>query len=229
LSGEKAGYGGILRKVKVKPGETNDLCDLIMREGGIVSGRVLDINGFPVPGSRVCYTNFRIGPSFFIFLDLKRRGPLWSQGETKTDSSGYYRIETAPEGDVFIWAGAPGKYFTFTTNYKIEPSKNISGVDFVLHDIAPRDMIKGKVISPSGESVPHAIINVSYKTPAGVQPSLEFDSLKVDENGDFSFILANGIGSPFHDFEAFDPSGIYKSVRINGVKPGTENLVLRLK
>lgn len=91
---EKAGFGSVLRSgstlVSANP-DWNDLGDVVLPPGGVVSGTVLDENNIPISGAKIAHSRstgigHRVPPGSFFTV-------------ARTDIQGRFTVEGMPLGD----------------------------------------------------------------------------------------------------------------------------------
>ncbi|MCB9934775.1 MAG: carboxypeptidase regulatory-like domain-containing protein [Planctomycetes bacterium] len=131
-----SGFAIATRDFRVRSGQTRSGLDLLLDDGCIVSGTVLDNKSNPLAGARVYYndTRFLQGGEMVAGITLPERAV-----STTTDAQGRFNLGSLPPGDVTITAAAEGfanKDAKLTlvvgtpaeTTITLEPAGSIAGV-----------------------------------------------------------------------------------------------------
>lgn len=114
-----------------------------LSEGGVITGKVLDQRGKPIPNVYVQVQSTTADPSYFY------------SGYAQTDHEGVYRILGIPEGSYWVMVNAYnwGVYQWYpnvqdprsATKVQVKPDESTTGIDFRLPVIAAYGQISGKI------------------------------------------------------------------------------------
>jgi hypothetical protein len=165
----KPGYGPNsrpLHDVILGPGEIADDVEIELSPPGVISGRVLDAEGNPLPGIKVQAEQPR---------RLYRNARIERRGDAMTDDRGDYRIWGLPAGRYYVRAGEerPGTSLAYTPAYfpsamdleasgqvRLDWGSEAGGVDIRLAPAAPtvlRGVLRNSV---TGEAVGRRMIRI---------------------------------------------------------------------
>jgi len=152
---------------------------IVLTAGGAVSGKVLSVDGRPVPGSRVAAGK---GLGSFIGSGIGSIAALHEGGDFHdTREDGTYEIKHLAPGEYYVLAKAEGFVYDHREKVIVFEGKTTENVDFTLQ---PGVTISGLVRFESGEPVPDAQIQLM---------SLDFSKPQMghttsDQDGHFRFI-----------------------------------------
>ena len=152
------------------------MADFRMLPGAVISGRVMDTNGSPIP-------NVRLGANIKIYR--QGRVDVWTRASAQTNAQGEYRIVNLPPGRYFLQAirnddaNKPGRQFEavfFPAAARIDDAESLRvavgeekrSIDFRLSDAAIHSVSGRITFLDSGQPVPNMAIQVypDYLGPA---------------------------------------------------------------
>jgi len=152
------------------------VADFRMLPGAVISGRVMDTNGSPIP-------NVRLGANIKIYR--QGRVDVWMQASAQTNAQGEYRIANLPSGRYFLQAirnddaNKPGRQFEaafYPAAARIDDAESLRvavgeekrSIDFWLSDAAIHSVSGRIAFLDSGQPVPNMAIQVypDYLGPA---------------------------------------------------------------
>lgn len=197
-----------------------DLGDLVLGPGGDVVGRVVDVEGRPMPGARILAADAAIGGA----PEAARRSGPRGDGpriEATSGDDGTYRLEGVAAGPARVWARVTGRPWQFTPALEIAAAADTRAPDIVLSEAAPDTVIAGVVIGPDGSPVERAVVLASGLS-AGV---IRYERAVADDEGRFT-VLAFDRGP--HRVGAFHPDAELTPKVESRVLPGTDDLELKL-
>jgi len=203
--------------VRVQPGSTQDIGDIVLEQAGAVSGRVIDRTGFPVAHNAIFYTGADIDN-----LDKEKvrlEGIRSSEDRVhcgSTDEDGTFRASAVAAGQKRIWAGG-GKYlYCYSDPVDVVAGTETYGIEIVLDARSEEKSIECVVLDPDGKPVDRAMVRVIARNGS--------HGSSTSSGGRFKRVLKRE--GPYA-LEATDPKGRYEKVRLEDVKPGTPDLVLQ--
>ena len=169
--------------VLVEPGESSDLGTVEVQRGRVISGRVLDADGAPVPGAEVTAGHLLIGSG--LDADMGRFGPSFASGtrSTMTDEEGRFALYSVAQGRISMIAAHSRSGRSTPMEIPIG-SQVTQGVELVL---AGYGALEGTVMK-NGEPVGHVqVVARSRRSPstllmvAASDGKFRFDRLAPDE------------------------------------------------
>lgn len=141
--------------VNVLPGAVEKNIDLRLIKGGVISGRITDDTGEPIPEYHVGYYNQRAN---FAFLPR----------EAITDIDGYYQFRCIP-GDINIWLYSPqtGEYYPQrkSKDITLADGETVEQLDFQFEQGVT---VTGKVVAPDGNPIEGAVITHNETKAEGI-------------------------------------------------------------
>ena len=216
-----AGYASQARTVVVERGGSTHAGTIELAPGGVVSGRVVDPSGDPVPGARVTIGEVDLPRRRLEALRLEH--PPGGPPECATDAHGEFRLRGVPIGHVRLWARGEGMLPGFTPPVEVREGQESFGVEVVLRELADGHLIRGLVLDPLGAPIRFADLDYRHSSKRGGR-SISGDE-RAGEDGRFEFVL-------FRDerlwITARDPEGRYGPGSASGVEAGELDLVLQL-
>lgn len=228
IEAKLAGYPTYRRGIDVFKGRKNDLGDITLGITGSISGSIVDASGNPVSNAIVILMDSVL---YKEELDKARIQGLdgtnmrWDSKfkiETHSKADGTFLFpDVERSGSMRIWAGADRMCFSWSETLEVRPGDEVSDVKLVLAPLPPDRTISGIVLSSGGKIAPKAPITVSFSSEyrAGLA------TIESDDAGRFCYRVEEI--AP-HTFEARDPIDKFDSVKVEDVKPGTTDLVLKL-
>jgi Carboxypeptidase regulatory-like domain len=195
-----------------------DAGDLVLRQGGLVSGRVVDASGLGVAEARVSCTK-----AGFIDRDRATRiGPGLVVSETQSGSGGEFVLDGAPPGEVRMWASKQGMRHAFVEGLTVSAGEETSGVVLVLVPRTASDDFTLQVLEPGGAPCAGAEIDYSYACPLAGSGS---GNRTADAQG--CLTLSVWDSCPYR-FSAVDPGWKFGPACVPDVLPGSGPVVLQL-
>jgi hypothetical protein len=198
--------------------EEIDLGDLAMKQGGAVSGRVVDTDGLAIDSARISCTEIR----WFDRERARRIGPGPIIAETKSDARGDFLLEGAPPGQVRVWAGKKGMRHSFSEPIEIRAREQSLGPTLVLEPMSNEDTFEIYVRRPDGSPCPGAEIVIGYQCKDGHSGS---GNHFADEHGHFTYVVWDVCP---HEFRATDADERFGPAIVTDVMPGSGPIVLQL-
>ncbi|MEQ8764828.1 MAG: sigma-70 family RNA polymerase sigma factor [Planctomycetota bacterium] len=202
-------------------GESTWLRDLVVPDGGEVSGRVLDSLGNGIAGARV------IVREPWLEKDA-RHGSLWGPSgfELARDSAvsapdGRFRLTGLPAGDREVWAVAEG--FRYGSRLiRVAEAAGVDDVVLVLDRLRSEDTVTGVVLDPSGQPVPEARLRPSVPSDFGGSSR----SVVCNEQG--RFVIRVGL-SGVQLIEVEDPLGRWPGFLVTESLASGDDVTLRFQ
>ena len=148
----------LLRNIEVLPGRVTELADLNLGDKVVLSGRVVDASGRPVPGSSVSVHAMR--------TDLFQRGMIFAMvdmaagedtplADTLTDENGMFTFGTLDSGRYRLAARSSGYATDYEENILVRTDRDATVLTLVLGRGAD---VKGVVKDDEGKPVPGALV-----------------------------------------------------------------------
>lgn len=185
----------------------------------VVSGRVLDHRGFPVPGAAVSF-RFEFNPGKGYTFPRRPPKNTYERGTT-ADANGQYIVELRDwvSDDLVVRVTTPFNEDVFDLT-GIKVNGKYSGVDLVL---TPRGAVKGRVVTLEGEPVAGVKVRSAHgrsEIHDGLRRLSDKDEEPPPPGG---YHLANrGFNNSFHEDDGkTDAKGEY---RLTGLAPGEHEL-----
>lgn len=205
-------------------GSTTELGELVLGPGGSIHGRVVDGAGRALAGAAVCvlpakhFAKLRDGES--VYFQRYGFGAGYTP-RTQSGADGTFELEGACPGTLCVGASMGFHRFAWTAALELAADVPVEGVELVLERLRREDRITGVVLDPEGRSLAGARVAAR----AGDRGATRQWSVLTDPAGRFE-LLALSDGP--HALEASDREHRFGSIGIEGVLPGTQDLVLRL-
>ena len=140
-----------VENIRVEPGKTIAGVELKLISGGVITGKVSDME-----------TGAPIGDQL-IRLRVADSGSILMVGSTSTDENGVYRLRSIP-GKMWVVIQATGKYESASSSQQevtVSDGRNVSGIDFQLKKGMFR--LSGRVLSPEGAPVEGATVTANNR------------------------------------------------------------------
>ena len=202
--------------VIVRGGQETAL-ELRLMRAGVITGRVLDVNGDPVALADVALvgrdSNQRSAPGVARSVSIRVTGQGTSRVErtlppsasqTQSNDLGEFRFFGLPPDDYILSATPPpvGReprrvamfYFpgasdpSQATRIQLGPGQQITGADFSIRSV-PTVTISGIVVGPDGSPIPSGTLSL---LAAGLEDVMSVAQIGTVTNGAFSFDAAPG-------------------------------------
>jgi hypothetical protein len=223
------GYAMVFPRGTLKPGETLHLGDLTLRPGGSVRGRVVDHEQHPVAGAQVVVSEERTVWGSNDLEQLRSRGPETWEGapESKSDADGSFLVEGVATGMTRAWAKSETMRWAVSAPLEVGAGSVVRDVVLVLDpeekaDAELRD-IEGIVVGPDDKPIARAKMSVRQQ----IEGSSWGSGQTTEQDGRFR-VHPRERGVKIR-IEFSDPDERYTHVKLEDVKPGTKDLVIRLE
>jgi len=169
--------------ISIVAGRTTEAMELLVREGGSISGAVLTPEGSPVPQAVIRAWRNRDYRDFVLF---GRGGVELSGGRARTDGEGRFEIEGLGPGKYTVDAEALGHHVVDASRDEVEPGT--TDVAFVLgrNTFAAMEVIDRETGKPVGEF--RVIVS-----PLTDQPAVRTDDRVNSPMGTFRFAVLPGV------------------------------------
>ncbi|MBI3844178.1 MAG: sigma-70 family RNA polymerase sigma factor [Planctomycetes bacterium] len=206
----------------LRTGRTTWLGDVVLGPGGALSGRVVDASGGGISDARVFLGE--VDAPKEALEDRRRIADAGQEGGpvATTAVDGTFVLDGAPAGFVRVWASANGWTPGYTPPIEVREAQESAGVEIMLEKASADGFIDGIVVAPDDSPIAYAPMTFHYRSMFGGSGSGSFDA-----GADGRFRLRLSRIEP-HDLTAGDPTGVFATVAVHGVAPGTHDLVLRL-
>jgi len=223
------GYGMVFPTGMIKAGETLHLGDLVLRPGGSVRGRVVDSEQRPVAGAQVVVSEEHTVWGSNDLEQLRSRGPeLWMGApESKSAADGSFLVECVTAGVTRAWAKTDNMRWAVSGPLEVTAGNELRDVVLVLDpedkaDAELRD-IEGIVVGPDDKPIAKAKLSVRQQ----VEGSSWGSGQNAEKDGRFR-VHPRERGVRIR-IEFSDPDERYTHLKLEDVKPGTKDLVIRLE
>ncbi|MCC6406465.1 MAG: carboxypeptidase regulatory-like domain-containing protein, partial [Planctomycetes bacterium] len=203
-----------------------ELGELVLADGGVLGGRVLDEHGRPLSDARVVVE----GPE--IERAERPRGPLrerlrWTQGEDDafelaTDADGRFRFDGLRATHWSVWARAPGYGWSVLPSLALHAGDERLDLELVLEPLDPLRILRGRVVSPEDEPVVDAIVQVLDE----LGESSGYDEARTDAFGRFEAEL---VDREPRRIRIPSPSWEWDPIEVAGVQPGRDEHEFRFR
>jgi len=223
MRAEKEGFERLEKDFSVTLSEGLDLGDVILKLGGIISGRVVTELGKPVSNAEVYCT---VPDLHGIDLEKVRvQGPRFRSSserisKTLSVTNGTFHLPGVPSGKVCLLAGKRDTYWTVSEPLEVPVGGQLTHIELVLESRPASDCIEGIVFYPDGNPAPSATVEGRYRTETREDAS----NCKADEKGHFRIELGERVP---HTIRAYDSERKYEFVEVQDVAPGTLDLMLQ--
>jgi len=199
-----------------------DLGDIVLEEAGALSGRVIDAQGQPVYGARVCCTDRPLDE--MNLEEVRKRGFVGGNmlSWASSGADGSFRLCHIPPGTISIWAGNHYFLHSHSDLIGIRAGEEVFGVEIVLDPRRADERIECLVLTPEGEPDSQARIKISRRHVSGGGSHTS----NVDHEGWFRYIVKEKVP---HSIEAWSSTGEYEKVYVEDIQPGTLDLVIRFE
>lgn len=211
------GFARDQRSATVRPNERLLLGDWVLVLGGSVSGRVVDVDGRGVTEAQVACLREGLETDWLARRRDALAGLARPGARALIQPDGSFLIEDVPAGSIRLVAVCEDRPAGVSEPLEVPAGELVSDVTIVMEDADGGTSIAGLVLDPDGRVVPHAEVRIagggtSYFITAG-------------EDGRFRVQL--GHEKPC-DVTALDPERHHREATLQGIVPGTTDLVLRL-
>jgi hypothetical protein len=205
------------KRQAVAAGETIDFGEIVLEPSGEVSGRVLDRMGRPLPLMNIYVTESDI--SSLDMDEVRRKGirslmDCYCGAVSVTDGS--YRVVGMEPGSKRFWTGSIDYLHSCSDPVEVVIGREAVGVDIVLDKWPREEQIECFVLDPEGNPAKGVRVKLFRKNGSS--------SMKSRDQGRFVYLVKKE--GPY-SIEAMDTEGRWETVRLEEVKPGAHNQVLR--
>ncbi len=219
----RPGHASVFRRAMWRVGEDVHLGDVRLAPGGAIQGRVVDEAGSPIEGAWVKLTD-RLPDRHTVEQERRSEQDWGGEGglpPTHTDAVGEFTLSGVPAGYARLCAGGDGWLASWSAPIEVRAGAESFGIELALERRDPREWIAGIVLDPEGDPVPHADLNYSYRS-SGAKGG---GSTSVDRDGRFEIDVRR---RSEYDLRASDDRNRWGDAVLEGVEPGTHDIVLRL-
>ncbi len=212
-----AGWATFYGNIAPRPDETQRMGDIVLEPGGSIAGVVLGPDGAPAAGVQVMATD----PQFTDLDSERRQGP----GEVRVPNTtsavdGSFRIDGVPARMMRAWAHVDGTRWAFSDPIDVPAVGVRAGIVLNLEALSADDRIEGIVLDPAGKPLAGVYVNFAC-TSAGHSWS---SSIQTHADGRFQILVMRKVK---HDLSVRDGKGEWSAVALDGVEPGTLDVVLK--
>ncbi len=214
----------------VKSGETLQLGDLVLRPGGSVSGHVVDAKQHGIAGAEVAVDDWVQAADAGIPLAavwVHSPGQEGGVPSARSSDDGSFLVENVSLGMTRVWARVGERPWSISPPIEIAAGSEVQDlvlvVDSGIRDDAELRDVDGVVLAPDGSPIDGAQLQVNQSGEGGAQ----FSSENAGSGGRFR--LHPHARDVTFEVTASDPAGRYVQASIRDIKPGSDELVIRLK
>lgn len=216
LRASATGYANVIWTAKVREDEATELGDIVLGPAGRVRGRVLDEQGQPLAMAEVRAVQGLVSDESARF-----HGPPDPISQVSTESDGTFELDGVPVGPVHVWAGSTSSFWSSSELVEVGAGAITGGVELVVRPIPPEHVIDVAVVDPDGKPVAGA--EVRYVRRGGRSPGEGVGT--ADARGRWRLIAEERVR---HDLRARASEGELRPGRIEGVEPGSGEVVITL-
>lgn len=223
------GYGSVFPRGIPKTGETLHLGDLTLLRGGSVSGRVVDKDQRPVAGAEVVVSDEHAVFGSNDVEQLRSRGPSTWLGapRSKSRDDGSFLVEGVVAGMTRAWARSEGTRWAVSEPLELLAGNELRDVVLVIENEDKADPelrdIEGIVVGPDEKPISKARMQVRQE----LEGSSWSGGVNAEEDGRFRVHPRERGVKITIDFS--DAEERYGHARLEDIKPGTKDLVVRLE
>lgn len=216
LRASATGFANVIWTAKVREDEATELGDIVLGPAGRVRGRVTDEQGQPIAMAEVRAVQGLVSDESARF-----HGPPEAISQVSTGNDGTFELDGVPVGPVRVWAGSTSSFWSSSDVIEVNAGAIASGVELVVRPIPPEHVIDVAVVDPDGKPVAGA--EVRYMRRGGRSPG---EGLGVaDSSGRWRLIAEERVR---HDLRARASEGELRPGRIEGIEPGSGEVVITL-
>ncbi len=214
-----------LTGIKLRPGERRAGLEVLLDPGAVIAGRLTDSQGRPISEAEIEASRSPEGAGGRVMIKAAGSRSLPGRAESaeimgaallpsvKSDAEGTFRIAGVSEGIWSLGIKASGYAPKTVSGLRLE-SSDLDAGEIILE---PGVVIRGQVVSRTGEPVPFA----TGRVRRGIEPLLEFTT---DGNG--SFVTGDMSPADLVTLTISAPS--YATFEQPGLAPPLEDLVITL-
>jgi RNA polymerase sigma-70 factor (ECF subfamily) len=217
----RAGCATTTRAAALQPGETTHLGDIVLGPGVSVHGRALDENM-----NALALATIGVAP---VELEddeghMRRHGgeAFGEVPSARSLADGTFVLEGVTPGALRVWAHAEGKRYAWSAPLQVPANRDVLGLEIVLTPLLASDRIEGRVVAPNDDPIANADIWFSeHSRGSGMSTSIA-----VDAHGHFGLLVQHDDST--YDFTARDPEQRFAATTVDGVQPGSLEVVIRM-
>jgi len=212
----------VLRNAVVRIGETTHLGDVVLGPAVQLAGFALTEQGHAVAGAMVGITAAELPPE--EDGRLRRHGsPRFGVPSTACSADGSFVLAGVGRGTWRLWAHAPGHRYAWSEPLVVDADRDLAGLELVLTPLLATDRIAGRIVAPDGSPIHASLMSLVRHERHGTFARGE----DVDESGRFAILVEHD--GEIWDLTAHEGTGRYAITSVEGVRPGTLDLVLELR
>jgi len=229
LAAGASGFEVLFPYCEARQGRTTDLGDFVLRRGADVRGTVVDRGQNPIAHALIIAAADSDDTSVDNVDVLRSRGPE-RQGlvhACESGSDGRFLLEGIPVGTLRVWAQFDDSRWSVTPPTAISAGAEVSGIVLVINSEGAADPsladVQGLVLDPDGKPVGNPHLDVQHR-----QHNF-FVGEKVVGGSDGRFLLHPKYPNEALSFEISAPEDRFTHALLEGIRPGTRDLVVRLQ
>ncbi|MEO6710004.1 MAG: sigma factor-like helix-turn-helix DNA-binding protein, partial [Planctomycetota bacterium] len=221
LVASRLGCASVVRSATLQAGKLVHLGDVVLAPGVSVDGRVVDQNGVGIAGATV-----GIGAAELTDKEgyMRRKGSEAFEAATsvKSGEGGAFVLSGLALGPHRLFSHAEGSRYSWTEPFTSALDAEVHGIQIVLTPLLATDRIAGRIVDPAGAALPGAELRYAMHA----QERDYATSMITDEQGAFDLLIE--YDDTTCDFTALDKEERFGPTTVNGVTPGTLDLVIRM-
>lgn len=211
------GLGVVSAEVELQSGSSATLADWVLQPAAILRGAVRDAAGAPLAGVEVRCTAAEFACP--TACATPRGAVLCS---TVSDERGAFELDSAPAGELCVWAGDYGRTLWVSTRpFEVRSGAAVEGIELVTPLVARESLLGVRVLDPRGRPIAGAQILYRFHDRARGGSGLG----EADESG--RWIVEVAQRAP-HTVLARDPRGRFQPTALAALAPGVIDVPLTL-
>ena len=221
LVASRAGCTSVSRPATLREGQTSHLGTIVLGSGVRILGRVVD-----AAGNGVGQAKLGIAPAVLNGDEgqlARHGGPAFetTPGTTSASDGGFALDGVAP-GKLRVWAHAERFRYAWSEPIDVLEGRDVLGISVVMTQLLPTDRIAGQVVDPEGAPVSRVELQCQERWRGGGIGTFESS----DDEGRFEIVVQHDDST--YDISASDFNERFASQTVEGVKPGTLDVLIRL-
>lgn len=216
LRARASGFASAAWSVRVHDDMLTDLGELVLGPSGTVRGRVVDEEQRGIEGAELRVV---VGPQ--PSGTARYHGPEEFVASSTSAADGSFEIDGIPVGAARVWAGGRDWLWNAGEVLAIDEGARIDGGTLQLQAILGENVLELAIVDPRG--LPAREAQVALRKSGDTGP---FTLARADESGRLRWIVEARVP---HEVHAIDAAELTRAVRVEGVEPGRERVVLRLR
>jgi RNA polymerase sigma-70 factor (ECF subfamily) len=221
LVASHSGCSTIRRSATLRAGETVHLGDVVLGPGVRLQGRAIDENGNGIALATIGVAPVELPED----QDRMRRHGSDAFSEVpgaQSSTDGAFVLEGVAPGRTRIWAHAEGMRYAWSAPIEVPSDSDGLGLEIVLTPLLASDRITGRVVGPNDEPIANADIwFAEHSRGSGMSTSTP-----VDAEGRFALLVQHEDST--YDFTARDRQKRFAATTVQGVRPGSLAIVIRM-